>query len=126
MVGMGWLILAYLLHTTGELCLSPVGLSMVSKLSPTRMVATMMGAWYLATAFSQFLAGIIARLTGVSEEHGGEGPQTIPPPIETLAIYADVFQKIAIASFVAAILLAVLTPFIKKWMHEDAQAEAKT
>ncbi|GAB4217317.1 MAG: hypothetical protein OHK0013_44690 [Sandaracinaceae bacterium] len=125
MVGMGWLILAYLLHTTGELCLSPVGLSMVSKLSPTRMVATMMGAWYLATAFSQFLAGIIARLTGVSEEHGGEGPQTIPPPVETLGVYADVFQKIAIASIVASILLAILTPFIKKWMHEDEQAPTK-
>jgi MFS family permease len=71
MVGMTWLLLAYLLHTTGELCLSPVGLSMVNKLSPKRMVATMLGAWYLATAFSQFLAGIIAQLTGVHEAAAG-------------------------------------------------------
>jgi POT family proton-dependent oligopeptide transporter len=117
MVGMTWLVLAYMLHTTGELCLSPVGLSMVSKLAPGRMVATMMGAWYLATAFSQFFAGLIAMLTGVSSEEG-DGPQTIPPPSETLHLYSDVFLKIAIASFAAAVVLAVLTPFVKKWMHE--------
>ncbi len=121
MVGMTWLVLAYLLHTTGELCLSPVGLSMVSKLSPARMVATMMGAWYLATAFSQFFAGLIAMLTGVSGEES-EGPQVIPPPSETLHLYSDVFVKIAIASFAAAVILAVLTPFVKKWMHEGEQA----
>ena len=117
MVGMAWLLLAYLLHTTGELCLSPVGLSMVNKLSPKRMVATMLGAWYLATAFSQYLAGIIAQLTGVHESEGAV--QVIPPPRETLPVYADVFGKIALASFVAAAVLAALTPFIKKWMHQD-------
>ena len=64
MVAVSWLLLAYLLHTTGELCLSPVGLSMVTKLSPARIVSTVMGAWFLATAFSNFLAGLIAQLTG--------------------------------------------------------------
>lgn len=119
MVGMGWLVLAYLLHTTGELCLSPVGLSMVSKMAPARMVATMMGAWYLATAFSQYLAGLIAMFTGVQHgDEGGEGMQAIPPPSETLHLYSDVFIKIALASFVAAAILAALTPFLKKWMHE--------
>lgn len=118
---MSWLILGYMLHTTGELCLSPVGLSMVSKMAPARMVATMMGAWYLATAFSQYLAGIIASLTGVSEGGGGEG--AIPLPPETLGAYADVFGPIAIASFVAAGLLLVLSPLVKKWMHEDSAAE---
>jgi POT family proton-dependent oligopeptide transporter len=122
MVGMTWLVLAYLLHTTGELCLSPVGLSMVSKLSPGRMVATMMGAWYLATAFSQFFAGLIAMLTGVEGEEGAEGARVIPAPIETLHLYSDVFLKIAIASFAAAVILALITPFVKKWMHEDVHA----
>src|SRR5690606_19733705 len=60
MVGMGWLLLGYLLHTTGELCLSPVGLSMVVRLSPARSVSTTTGAWFLATAFSSYLAAIIA------------------------------------------------------------------
>lgn len=122
MVGMSWLVLAYLLHTTGELCLSPVGLSMVSKMAPARMVATMMGAWYLATAFSQYLASVIAALTGVSEEGGGEAG-SIPLPIDTLGTYTDVFSKIAIASLVAAVLLLVLSPFIKKWMHEDVHGD---
>jgi POT family proton-dependent oligopeptide transporter len=117
MVGMSWLILAYLLHTTGELCLSPVGLSMVNKLSPKRMVATMLGAWYLATAFSQYLAGIIAQLTGVHESEGAV--QTIPVPRETLGVYGEVFGKIALASFVAAAVLVALTPFLKSWMHQD-------
>ncbi len=125
MVGMSWLVLAYLLHTTGELCLSPVGLSMVSKLAPARMVATMMGAWYLATAFSQYLASVIATLTGVEEGEGG-GAGSIPLPIETLDTYADVFLKIAIASGVACVLLAALTPLIKKWMHEHDAADKKT
>lgn len=120
MVGMSWLVLGYLLHTTGELCLSPVGLSMVNKLSPKRMVATMLGAWYLATAFSQFLAGIIAQLTGVHESEGAV--QTIPPPRETLGLYATVFGKIALASFAAAVLLVVLTPLLKKWMHQGEEA----
>lgn len=124
MVGMSWLLLAYLLHTTGELCISPVGLSMVNKLSPKRMVATMLGAWYLATAFSQFLAGIIAQLTGVHDDGGAV--QTIPIPRETLGTYAEVFGKIALASFVAASLLAVLAPFIKRWMHQDDDAPQAT
>jgi proton-dependent oligopeptide transporter, POT family len=66
MVSLVWLMVGYLLHTTGELCLSPVGLSMVTRLSPARLVSTVMGAWFLATAFSQFLAAIIAQFTGVT------------------------------------------------------------
>ena len=119
MVGMSWLLLAYLLHTTGELCLSPVGLSMVSKLSPTRMIATMMGAWYLATAFSQYLASMIAALTGGGEE-GAEAATSVPVPLESLHLYDAVYLKIAIASFVAAVILGALTPLVKKWTHGEA------
>ena len=70
MVALVWLFIGYLLQTTGELCLSPVGLSMITKLSPAFLVSTVMGMWFLATAFSQFLAAIIAQFTGVS--HGDE------------------------------------------------------
>ena len=118
MVASSWLLLAYLLHTTGELCLSPIGLSMVTKLSPARLVSTTMGAWFLATAFSQYLAGLIAKLTGVSSEGEG-GAATIPPPLETVHVYGDVFGRIAIAALVACVLLGVLTPLIKKWMHPE-------
>ena len=62
MVGMEWLLFSYLLITTGELCLSPVGLSMVTKLAPKSIVSMVMGAWFLATAFSNYLAAVIAHV----------------------------------------------------------------
>jgi proton-dependent oligopeptide transporter, POT family len=118
MVWMGWLLLGYLLHTTGELCISPVGLSMVTKLSPTDIVSTVMGSWFLALAFSNYLAAVIAKFTGVS--HGGEsGSNTIPPPVDTLQIYQSVFLKICVASLVGALICFVLSFFLVKWMHED-------
>jgi POT family proton-dependent oligopeptide transporter len=119
MVAMSWLLLGYLLHTTGELCLSPVGLSMVTKLSPARLVSTVMGAWFLATAFSNYLASMIAALTGVS--HGGGGGGEIPAPIHTVHIYGGVFGKIAIAAIVSALICFALAPLLTKWMHEDAE-----
>jgi POT family proton-dependent oligopeptide transporter len=116
MVATSWLLLAYLLHTTGELCLSPVGLSMVTKLSPPRMVSTVMGAWFLATAFSNFLAGMIAALTGVGG-HGEGKENVIPPPIDTVHVYGDVFGQIAIAGIVSAVILLALSPLLVRWMH---------
>ena len=116
MVSVLWLLLGYLLHTTGELCLSPVGLSMVTKLSPARIVSTVMGAWFLATAFSGYIAGIIATFTGV--EHGGD-EGAIPAPIDTVNTYGDVFGTIGIAATVSAVIVLAMSPFLKKWMHED-------
>lgn len=66
MVSVVWLLLGYLLHTTGELCLSPVGLSMVTKLAPKTMVAMILGAWYLSSAFAHNLGGLIAAYTSTS------------------------------------------------------------
>ena len=60
-VALGWLVLGYLLHTTGELCISPVGLSMISRLAPKNMGAMMMGTWYLSFAFASYVAGMIAQ-----------------------------------------------------------------
>ncbi len=116
MVAMHWLLLMYLLHTTAELCLSPVGLAMITKLSPARLVSTVMGGWFLATAVSQFLAGIIAQFTRVGD--GGEGG-AIPPPAETLHTYSDVYGIIALAAVLSAALCFLLVPLLKKWMHED-------
>jgi proton-dependent oligopeptide transporter, POT family len=59
-VGVGWLIATYFFHTTGELCLSPVGLSAMTKLSPARLVGQMMGIWFLATSFGNLMAGLLA------------------------------------------------------------------
>ena len=62
-IGIIWIVLIYLLHTLGELCLSPVGLSSVTKLSPQRIVGFMMGMWFFASAAGNFVAGEIAKAT---------------------------------------------------------------
>ena len=116
MVAVSWLLVGYLLHTTGELCLSPVGLAMVTRLSPARLVSTVMGTWFLATAFSQFLAAIIAQFTGVGESGGKE----IPLPKDTVHVYGDVFGKIAISAVVAAHCFA-LSPLLSRWMDTEAE-----
>ena len=121
MVAMSWLCLGYLLHTTGELCLSPVGLSMVTRLSPAKLVSTVMGGWFLATAFSQFLAAIIAQFTDVSE--GVEGAIAIPVPLQTVDIYGSIFGKIAICAIVSAAICFALAPLLNRWMHPEVDSE---
>ena len=116
MVLVTWLMLGYLLQTTGELCLSPVGLSTMTKLAPAVLVSTLMGAWFLATAFSQYLAAIISQFTGVS--HGGGEESTIPIPSETVHVYGGVFGKIAIAALISGAVCLVLSPILSKWMHQ--------
>jgi POT family proton-dependent oligopeptide transporter len=119
MVAVVWLLLGYLLQTTGELCLSPVGLSMVTKLSPRRIVSTVMGAWFLATAFSNLLAGRIAQLTGIEVE--GDAAQVVPPPVETVHLYGDVFGQIAVIAIISALICFALSPLLKKWMHPEVE-----
>ena len=117
MVALQWLAVGFLLHTTGELCLSPVGLSMVTKLAPARLVSTVMGAWFLATAFSQFLAAIIAQFTGVTAPAGGD--QAVPPPIDTVHVYGGVFGSVALLACVTAGVCLLLSPILTRWMHAD-------
>lgn len=121
MVAIYWLLLGYLLQTMGELCLSPVGLSMVCKLSPARLIGTVMGGWFLALGVSQFLAALIAQFTGV----GGEGTESvIPPPAQTVHVYGSVFGFVAIAAIVSSLLCFILVPLLKRWMHEGVQVDA--
>ncbi|QDT13923.1 peptide MFS transporter [Planctomycetes bacterium K23_9] len=116
MVAISWLTLGILLQTTGELCLSPVGLSTMTKLSPKILVSTLMGAWFLATAFSQYLAAIISQFTSVGG-HGGGGAD-LPAPKDTVHIYGDVFGSIAMTAIASGILCIILSPILKNWMHE--------
>lgn len=116
MVAVSWLLLGYMFQTTGELCISPVGLSMVTKLSPKILVSTVMGAWFLATSFSHYLAAIISQFTGIS--HGDGEERIIPPPIKTVNVYGDVFQSIAIAAIVAGVICLILAPVLHRWMHD--------
>lgn len=111
-IGLWWLILIYLLHTSGELCLSPVGLSAVTKLSVPRVVGMMMGVWFLASAGAGYIAGEIARLTG-AETIDGKVVNAEVALANTLEVYAKV-GWLAIA--LAAVLLMV-SPLLRRGMH---------
>ena len=103
---------AYLLHTTGELCLSPVGLSQMTKLSTAKIFSTLMAIWFLASAWAQWLGGIVAQWTA-SETVAGE----VLDPSKALATYSEVFFNIACWSAGLGVLLLVLSPWLHKWAH---------
>ncbi len=115
MVGVIWLVLGYLFHTTGELCLSPVGLSAMTKLSPLKITGLMMGFWFLASAYAQYVAGIVAGLMGIEGENGGKA--TDVPATETVMVYGHVFGVIALVAAGFGILVLALSPILKKRMH---------
>jgi proton-dependent oligopeptide transporter, POT family len=101
-VSMIWLILVYLFHTMGELCISPVGLSYVSKLVPARMIAFMFGVWYLAIAIGMKGAGMFGEsVEKIANEKG----------------ISYFFSMLAIVSFVLAAFSILMQPVIKKLMH---------
>ena len=111
LVGLVWLILGYMLHTSGELCLSPVGLSMITKLSPLRIGGLMMGVWFLATAYAQYVAALIAKLTGVHGEQAGDGA-----PGATAMIYGEVFGLIALTAIGVGLGILIVSPLLRKMM----------
>ncbi|WP_299101918.1 peptide MFS transporter [uncultured Winogradskyella sp.] len=101
-VSMVWLILAYLFHTLGELCLSPVGLSYVSKLVPGRMIALMFGMWYLAIAIGNKLAAVVGgQIENITKEY-------------SLSTFFLIFTIVPVA---AGLLIFILNPVLKKLMH---------
>jgi len=111
-VGLAWLAFAYLLHSTGELCLSPVGLSMITKLSVARLVGLMMGVWFLSSSFAQYLGGFIAALAS-TETVGGE----VLDPHAALDTYVEIFKTIGLMSIGVGVFLFVISPVLKKRMH---------
>jgi POT family proton-dependent oligopeptide transporter len=108
-----FLILAYLLHTTGELCLSPVGLSQMTKLAPALVVSTVMATWFLASSWAQWLGALVAQLTA-SETVGGQ----VLDPGKALATYVEVFQMIGVWGMVLGAGLLLLSPFLNFLAHE--------
>ncbi len=113
-----FLILLYLLHTTGELFLSPVGLSAMTKLSPAPVVSTMMATWFLASSAAQALAAQLAKLTA-QETVGGQ----VLDPQAALATYVDVFNRIGWGAIVIGIGLGLASPFLRKLAHPREQVE---
>ncbi len=106
------LLLLYLLHTTGELFLSPIGLSMVTKLAPKEIAGAAMGGWFLSYAIANFVAGKIAALTGVEE--GGGGELDIAAGFDT---YIGVFSNIGFVLLGIAVVIAFLSKPLNKLMH---------
>ena len=98
-VNMFWLILTYLLHTTGELCLSPIGLSLVTKLSPVRLASSFMGVWFLAVALGNYAAGAVLSSNYDTMDH---------------SVFFSIPAMMGIGS---GLLLLVLVKPIKKLMH---------
>jgi POT family proton-dependent oligopeptide transporter len=103
-----FLILLYLLHTLGELAISPVGLSLVTKLAPAKIVGFMMGFWFLSSAFAHQAGKWIATDTVAPAD---------ATPMQTLDLALGVFNRVGIYAVVAGVILLLLSPIIKKWMH---------
>jgi POT family proton-dependent oligopeptide transporter len=111
-VAMIWLILAYLLHTTGELCLSPVGLSAVTKLSIPNVVGVSMGTWFLATALSETVATRIGKMAAIGS-HSGE----VTTSADALATYTQLFEFLMWFGLGAGAFMIVISPILRRWMH---------
>jgi POT family proton-dependent oligopeptide transporter len=104
-VGPLWLTAVYFIHTVGELCLSPVGLSMVTKLSPVRIVSLMMGTWFISSAVANYLS---ATLEGILAKWN-----------------VPLYGFLVASSIGAGVLLLLLTPLLKKWMHGAEELQDK-
>ena len=105
-----WIVLAYFLHTSGELCVSPVGLSYVTKLSPGKIVGFMMGVWFLATAGSEYIASLLANIASIEATEK-----------DNFAVikenYMELFEMLFYVGLVAGVMLLVISPILKKLMH---------
>lgn len=102
--------LAYFIITFGELCLSPIGLSIMTKLAPIKLQAVMMGMWFLASAYGQYAAGILGAGMVSTNENATKA--------EKLITYTDGYQQLAIYAVISGVVLIAISPFIKKLMQE--------
>ena len=102
-----FVFLIYLLHTTGELCLSPVGLSAMNRLAPGFMASLIMGAWFYMSAVGNFVAGKIGEATG------GESGEM------TKGAVLDIYNQIGWVAIGVGAVVLLLSPIVKKWMHLD-------
>ena len=130
-----FLMIGYLLLTTGELFISPIGLSKVTELSPKSMTAFMMGVYFLSSSYAHYISGAIAKLTtsnesGVIPEPGfmttiiekvtgfaGGYSESSVEGVQSLVSYTSVFTQVGVVAIGMAILAFILSPVLKKWMH---------
>ncbi len=111
-IAMIWLVLAYLLHTTGELCLSPVGLSAVTKLSIGHVVGVSMGTWFLATALSETVAMRLGKLAAVDTDGGA-----VTDPTAALETYTQLFEFLMYVGVGVGVFVLLVSPLLRRGMH---------
>ena len=111
-VALWWLVLTYFLHSIAELCISPVGLSMITKLAIARVVGMMMGVWFLSISIGEYLAGAAAQAASV-QTVGGE----VTNPQLALQTYAHTFMVGGESTMVAGVILLAISPWLRKIMH---------
>lgn len=117
-----FLVLAYLLHTTGELCLSPVGLSQMTRLAPAAVVSTIMATWFLASSWAQYVGGIVAQMTAAETVAG-----QVLDPAKALQTYLEVFEMIGfwgLALGAGMILLSPILGYLAHARRADTAAQA--
>ena len=123
-----FVFLGYFLITTGELFLSPIGLSKVTELSPKKMVAFMMGVWFLSSTFAHYISGVIAKLTTSGSEAKSNwlselsywfmgNPDSSNEAIATLLQYNSIYAQIGFVTIFISLFVVIISPFIKKLMH---------
>jgi len=107
-----FIFLIYLLHTTGELCLSPVGLSAMNRLAPAHLASLIMGTWFFASATGNFAAGLISAAAGAE----GAGPERV----------LDVYTTVGWAAVVVGVGMIAISPLIRRLMHIDTLSDDDT
>ncbi|MBK8612130.1 MAG: peptide MFS transporter [Flavobacteriales bacterium] len=100
--------LAYFVITFGELCLSPIGLSLMTKLSPTRIQGLMMGMWFLASAYGQYAAGLLGAGMSADDPNASN--------LEKLKLYTDGYGELGLYALIAGVILLAISPFVRKLM----------
>ncbi len=101
----GWFVITF-----GELCLSPIGMSAMTKLSPPKTQAVIMGMWFLASSYGQYFAGILGANIAEASENTSNSAKLI--------VYADGYRQLAIYALIAGVLLIIISPLLKKLMQE--------
>ena len=107
-----FITLSYFLQSTGELCLSPVGMSQTTKLSPVILVSTMMAVWFLGISWAEWIGGIVAQLAG-AETIAGQ----VVDPAKALATSVHVFGVLGVFAMAVGVLFLALSPWLSRWAH---------
>ena len=118
-VAMIWVVLGFLFITLGELCLSPVGLSMITRYSPVEMVGVMMGIWFLASSVASLFGGQLAQFAAIDEELG-----TTIAAVDSLAVYENAFAIFTALGVGVGVLVALSALWLKRFLTDDDEPES--